>query len=106
MTATNSRRSFFKKALRFATLGAAASTGVYLIGSAFKELDGSLTAGAKTWEEYICPFQWVDYSSCGACGFSWGQTCYFDGATCVSAGSTCEIGSFWTGSNGWCLRCQ
>jgi hypothetical protein len=111
MTATNSRRSFFKKALQFATLGAAASTGVYLIGSAFKELDGSLTAGAKTGYWQFAPFgscpYYTTYNSCSACGINPGQPCSGSADTCSLDWNApwCEIG----GSSGPpisnCLEC-
>jgi hypothetical protein len=61
MNKTNSRRNFFKKVIHFTSLGVAACSGVYIIGSAFKNLDGSLSAGAKsgTWT-----WQWIGDDVC------------------------------------------
>ena len=46
--ASSTRRELLKKALSLSATMAVANTGVYMIGAAFKELDGSLVAGAKT----------------------------------------------------------
>ncbi len=42
-----SRRNFLSRGGKSLALLAAANVGVYVIGSAFKNLDGSLVAGAK-----------------------------------------------------------
>lgn len=44
---SSTRRELLKKALSLSATMAIANTGVYMIGAAFKELDGSLVAGAK-----------------------------------------------------------
>lgn len=41
------RRELLSMVLSFSATMAIANTGIYLIGTAFKELDGSLVAGAK-----------------------------------------------------------
>lgn len=47
---TNSnRRKFLLSAAKAASLFAVANTSVYVVGSAFKNLDGSMVAGAKLW---------------------------------------------------------
>lgn len=43
----SSRRAFLKKGFNLAVTMVAANAAVYVVGSAFKELDGSLVAGAK-----------------------------------------------------------
>jgi hypothetical protein len=45
----DSRRKFILNGFKAAGILATANVGVYAIGSAFKELDGSMVAGAKTW---------------------------------------------------------
>ncbi len=109
MDTFSSRRNFLKNTSRFVSLTFAANTGVYLIGSAFKELDGSLTAGAKTWQSAGCPAS-VDYNECWVCGIYEGNTCYQPGASCeMGYGvwySWCEVLGYWTPSGGNCLVCQ
>ncbi len=46
-----SRRTFLKQALSVTATVATANVAVYAIGAAFKELDGSMVAGAKTWTD-------------------------------------------------------
>ena len=44
-----SRRNFFHGSASLLVTASLANAGVYIIGSAFKSLDGSLVAGAKSW---------------------------------------------------------
>lgn len=45
----NCRRQFLTKFIRLGFATGVANTSIYIVGSAFKSLDGNLTAGAKTW---------------------------------------------------------
>ena len=62
-------------------LWASANVGVYVIGSAFKELDGNLVAGAKTWILQT-------HMEVGTCTNSGGPvSCPGSNGSCVTLGS-------------------
>ena len=112
MNSVSSRRNFFKNTLRFASLALATNAGVYLIGSAFKGQDGSLTAGAKamTWQYEPCFGMYTDYNNCWICGFYQGDPCNFGMGSCILQYGgyeyMCQIGQFWSPSGGDCLVCR
>jgi hypothetical protein len=51
MHVPNSRRQFLSKLTSAALTVATANTAIYVVGSAFKNLDGDLVAGAKVWKD-------------------------------------------------------
>lgn len=69
-----SRRKFFSNGLKTAAeYFVLADAGIYILGSAFKELDGNLTAGAKGAGWYC-----VDAST-NTCGYFSSTPTYTDG---------------------------
>lgn len=76
------RRRFLRKAANTVVLAASANAVVYVVGTAFKEMDGQLTAGAKGCSPpgpapfcpympgkknlYCCPEPWGDVWYCMA----------------------------------------
>jgi hypothetical protein len=83
------RRNFLVQGSRSLAMLVSANIGVYIVGSVFKDLDGSMVAGAK------CTPPGLDGNYCGvgACspGGSYPGTLYCDGTVyqCAQCGSTC-----------------
>jgi hypothetical protein len=68
-TSALSRRNFLLSTTKSLATLAVANTGVYIIGSAFKSLDGSMVAGAKTCTCYGCMSATCGYTgSDNSCG--------------------------------------
>lgn len=102
----NSRRTFFKFLTKVTAEVAVASIGIYVIGRAFADLDGRMTAGAKTWQ--TGPVGPCTFITCGTCGDIPGATCGVAGITCCNTATpmpaSCQISG---GSNsGSTLICQ
>ena len=61
---TLARRQFLFQGGKLLMQSIAANSGIYLIGSAFKDLDGSFVAGAKYITSCTCGIEFPDPDSC------------------------------------------
>ena len=93
---SSTRRELLKKALSLSAKMIVANTGVYVIGAAFKELDGSLVAGAKVWTPLI-------YLGSGLAPHECGDPCATGGA--ISTCMDCIVGST-SCADRWDAKCQ
>jgi len=82
----NSRRQFLFNLSTATVQLAAANMAVYVVGSAFKNLDGSLVAGAKV----VCPAQTGPAVSCPVSipAGVFGDSLQFQSTDCIAAGGS------------------
>jgi hypothetical protein len=99
-TSRLTRRSFLFGVSKSLASLAVASAGVYVVGSAFKSLDGSLVAGAKT-----CGCTCQQSTMCGA-GADWSfEFCVIEAADCSMPPGNCTSGYDMNFGQYWVQSC-
>ena len=91
-----SRRTLFKSTLSAAKLLLIANSGLYVVGSAFKNLDGSMVAGAKQVGGCTCGINPPNGDACSivltrAVSDYPSKICYLDPDPCAAEGESVAV---------------